>query len=102
MTSTDFPPMLSSAKHNRTTMSIGAHRHVDLPASALPAGGRVMPAPWQTRGTPQASHHHKLGAPVRSFGEILTSPFRPLLSSTPRKIALGGGVLVLAIFFLIF
>lgn len=60
-----------------------------------------MPAPWQTRGTPQAVDHHKYGAPARSFGDILSDPFRPLVSSSPRKVALGAAVL-LAVLILIF
>ncbi len=101
MISTEYSHVPQATKRGSTTMSFGAHRQSDMPASAIRAGGSSMPAAWQTRGTQHNGNLHQFGAPVRSFRDILTDPFRKVLTSLPRKIAFGG-VLVISGITLIF
>jgi hypothetical protein len=90
MTSNYVYTPTQTSKRNASTMSFGAHRQMDLPASAIRAGASTMPRAWQTRGVPDHNGDFQYGAPVRTIGDIMADPLRRALATTPRKIACAG------------
>lgn len=69
------------------TMSFGAHRQSDRPASAVRAGATSMPAAWQTRDGPYHDTPSQYGIAVRSIGDIVLDPLRWAMSSKLHKAA---------------
>lgn len=76
-----------TAAQSSETVSFGAHRQLDRPASALRAGASSMPAAWQTRGGPSSYETSQHGAPARTVVDIAMDPLRWTVSTKVHKIA---------------
>ncbi len=57
--------------HLNETMSFGAHRHADRPASAIRSGASSMPSAWQSRMTPTHPTALHSDQSVRSYANII-------------------------------
>ena len=78
-----------SAPRFNETASFGAYRHADQPASAIQSGASSMPKAWQNRPAPSHPASMPREDSVRSFAEILKSPFIWCLSTKTGKILTG-------------
>lgn len=84
------------------TVSFGAHRMSDRPASAVRAGESTMPAAWQTRGvTAYKGNVSRYDAPARSVADIAMDPLRWMVSTRAHRglTALCAGAVVMLLIF---
>lgn len=60
--------------HFNETVSFGAHRHYNKPASAIRAGASSMPPSWQSRATPTRPSALQGNHDVLNVTDMLASP----------------------------